>query len=115
LSSVQVEVLDSNGNVVQGDNADAIALTLQVNPGNATLTGGGAITVTNGIASFSHLSINIAASGYVLRASDTTGPIAGQFTDSQPFNITGTAPAALDEFWRTFGDGIDDGLLNPFV
>jgi hypothetical protein len=85
LSPVIVEVVDAFGNVETGDNSDTITLSIGANPGGGTLSGTLTVTVVNGVATFSDLSIDLAGSGYTLHAS-----IGGGLPDmdSNPFTIT---------------------------
>jgi murein DD-endopeptidase MepM/ murein hydrolase activator NlpD len=82
--AVMVEVVDQFGNVLINDNTDTVTLTIGNNPSGGTLTGTLTMTVTNGIATFSDLSIDVAGSGYTLHAT-----IGGSLPDidSDPFNI----------------------------
>ncbi|MHB1584041.1 MAG: beta strand repeat-containing protein, partial [Acidimicrobiales bacterium] len=87
--AVTVAVEDANGNVVTSDNATTITLAIGTNPGGGTLTGGAAVTVVNGVATFSGLSINKVGTGYTLTASSTPTYAAAT---SAAFTITvGTA------------------------
>ena len=69
--AVKVAVEDANGNVETTDNATTVKLAIGTNPGGGKLTGGAAVTVASGIATFSGLSINKAGTGYTLTASST--------------------------------------------
>ena len=84
-NSVTVAVEDALGNVETADNATAVRLAIGTNPGGGTLTGGAAVTVVSGIASFSGLSINDVGTGYTLIAKSTPSYSAAT---SAPFNIT---------------------------
>ena len=66
-----VAVEDSNGNVVTTNNTTTVSLAIGTNPGSGTLTGGSAVTVSAGVATFSGLSINKVGIGYTLTASST--------------------------------------------
>jgi hypothetical protein len=83
--AVQVAVEDQNGDVVTAASG-TISLSLTGLPAGATLTGGGAATITNGIATFSGLSVNKAGT-YTLTPSTgvsgvTTLPASASFTVS---------------------------------
>jgi hypothetical protein len=82
--AVTVAVVDLYGNVVTSDNSDTVTLTIGTNPGGGTLNGTLTLTVSNGVAIFSDLSIDLAGTGYTLHAS-----IGGGLPDidSNPFNI----------------------------
>jgi hypothetical protein len=85
ISPVVVEVVDAFGNVETSDNSDTITLSIGTNPSGGTLDGTLTLTVVNGVATFSDLSIDLAGMGYTLHAS-----IGGGLpdTDSNPFNVT---------------------------
>ncbi len=86
---VTVAVEDVNGNVETGNNSTIVSLAFGTNPGNGTLTGGSAVTVSAGIATFSSLSINKTGTGYTLTASSTPSYTP---TTSSAFNVSpGTA------------------------
>jgi hypothetical protein len=86
MGAVIVEIVDRFGNVVTSDNTDTVTLSIGVDPsgGSATLGGTLTLTVTNGVATFSDLSIDLAGMGYTLRAT-VSGGLPG--LDSNPFNI----------------------------
>ena len=52
--AVTVRVRDAFGNTITTDNSTQISLAIGSNPGSGTLTGGGAVTVVNGVATFSN-------------------------------------------------------------
>jgi hypothetical protein len=81
---VLVAVVDVFGNVITSDNTDTVTVSIGVNPSGGTLNGTLTITVVNGVATFSDLSIDTSGSGYTLHA--TNG---GSVTDadSNTFNI----------------------------
>jgi hypothetical protein len=85
ISPVVVQVVDQFGNVVT-NYSGAVTLSLNDNPmTGATLRGTLTVTVVNGLATFSDLSIDLAGTGYTLHAA-----IGGGLPDidSDPFNIT---------------------------
>jgi hypothetical protein len=84
ISPVIVEVVDAFGNVETGDNSDTVTLSLSVNPSGGTLSGTLTLTVVNGVATFSDLSIDLAGAGYTLHATVGGGL---PDLDSSPFNI----------------------------
>jgi outer membrane protein assembly factor BamB len=91
--AVTVAVQDANGNVETGDNATKVSLAIGTNPAGGTLSGGGAVTVAAGVATFAGLSVNTAGTGYTLTASSTP---ANTGATSAAFTITGVgAPAKL--------------------
>jgi hypothetical protein len=85
LGPVIVAVVDAFGNVEASDNSDTVTLSLGTNPSGGTLSGTLAVTVVNGVATFSDLAIDLAGAGYTLHAS-----IGGGLPDmdSNPFNVT---------------------------
>jgi N-acetylneuraminic acid mutarotase/S-adenosylmethionine hydrolase len=84
MGSVIVEVVDQFGNVVTSDNTDTITLSIGTNPSGGTLSGTLTLTVVNGVATFSNLSIDLAGSGYTLHATVGGGL---PDIDSNQFNI----------------------------
>jgi hypothetical protein len=91
--AVTVSVEDANNNVVTTDQTTKVTLAIGTNPGGGTLTGGGQVTVVNGVATYSGLSISAAGNGYTLSATDTTGVGGGHpyaSTTSNTFNIIAT-------------------------
>ena len=88
--AVTVAVEDAGGNVVTMSNV-AITLQLASNPGTTTLGGTTTVNAVNGIATFSNLSINTAATGYTLLATGS----ALTSTVSNAFNITAGTPVRL--------------------
>ena len=91
--AVKVAVEDANGNVETSDNATKVSLAIATNPGGGTLSGGAAVTVASGIATFPGLSIDKVGTGYTLTASSTPSYTAAT---SAAFNITRHA-AGLDD------------------
>jgi hypothetical protein len=94
--SVKVSVEDTNGNVVTTDNSTKVTLAIGTNPSTATLTGGGQVTVVNGVATYASASINKTGTGYTLTATDTTTPAGGHPytpTTSSTFNVV--SPPAI--------------------
>jgi hypothetical protein len=69
--SVQVELFDAFGNVATNSTA-SVTLKLASNPGGATLSGTKTVAVVNGVATFTNLSLNKAAKGYQLKATEGT-------------------------------------------
>jgi hypothetical protein len=84
ISPVIVEVVDQFGNVETGDNSDTITLSLGTNPSGGTLSGTLTLTVVNGVATFSDLSIDLAGMGYTLHATVGGGL---PDVDSNAFNV----------------------------
>ncbi|HEY6109621.1 MAG TPA: Ig-like domain-containing protein [Gemmatimonadales bacterium] len=88
--AVQVEVQDAAGNRVTVAST-SITLALGANPKNGSLAGTTVQAATNGVATFSNLTIDSAATGYTVAAAATglTG------ATSSAFNITVGAAAKL--------------------
>jgi S-adenosylmethionine hydrolase len=87
--AVMVAVVDQFGNVVTDDSTDTVTLVLGTNPGGGTLSGTRTVTVSNGIATFSNLSIDKVGTGYTLNA--TTSGLTS--ASSAAFTVN---PAAAD-------------------
>ena len=66
------------------DNTDTVTLAIGTNPSGGMLNGTLTVTVVNGVATFSDLSIDQIGDGYTLHAT-ATGLTAG---DSAAFSIT---------------------------
>jgi MYXO-CTERM domain-containing protein len=88
--AVQVAIRDAFGNVVTGA-SDAITLSLESNPGSATLAGTTTVAAVNGVATFADLSLDRSARGYTLQASTA----ALSSVTSSAFEVTTGAPARL--------------------
>jgi hypothetical protein len=86
--AVQVEILDAFGNVVTTCTA-AVKVALANNPGGATLGGTTTVNAVSGVATFNNLTLNVAGTGYTLKASSGTLTKA----TSTAFNVTAAAPA----------------------
>jgi hypothetical protein len=86
--SVQVRLLDAFDN--QTLSTDSVTMALEANPGSGRLLGNTTRAASAGVASFSTLAVNKAASGYTLRAS--SGALSAT---SAPFTITPGGAAAL--------------------
>src|SRR5262249_5754127 len=83
--AVVIAVVDALGNVVTNDNSGTVTLSLGTNPGGGTLSGTQTVTVVNGLATFSDLSIDQPGAGYTLHATVGGGL---PDIDSNPFNVT---------------------------
>ena len=90
--AVTVAVEDANGNIETGDNSTQVTLAFGTNAGGGTLSGGSAVTVASGIATFAGLSIDKTGLGYTLTAS---GSPAYTPATSSAFDITPGAPTHL--------------------
>jgi len=99
--AVTVAVEDASGNVETGDNATMVSVAIGTNPSGGTLSGGSAVTVVSGVATFSGLSISAAGTGYTLTASSTPSFTAAT---SAAFNIT-TGTSSSD--WTSYLQGIE--------
>jgi hypothetical protein len=82
--TVTVAIVDQFGNVLTGDNTDSVTVAIGNNPSGGTLSGTLTVTVSNGVASFGDLSIDMVGDGYTLHV------ISGSLTaaDSNAFSIT---------------------------
>ncbi|MDR3388587.1 MAG: protease pro-enzyme activation domain-containing protein [Rudaea sp.] len=84
--AVQVSLVDAFGNVETGDSTHSVTLALAAGV-DPTFTGGGPIPLVAGVASFTGITLTIAAGGYQLGATTT----AGAFTaTSNPFMVSST-------------------------
>jgi hypothetical protein len=82
IPAVTVTARDADGNTVSSYTTP-IGLALAANPGNAVLTGGAAVTPTNGVATFEGLRLNRSGIGYALAASSND-----LAATSAAFNVT---------------------------
>jgi hypothetical protein len=87
---VTVLVKDRNGNTVTGS-SQQVTIALGANPGSGSLSGTQTISATNGVATFSNLSINRTGAGYTLVA---TASGLGSATSSD-FNVNPGTPSRL--------------------
>jgi hypothetical protein len=85
--AIQVRLLDAFDN--QTTSPATVTMALGTNAGNGTLSGTTTVAAVAGMATFSTLSVNKAASGYTLLA--TSGALS---ETSTPFTITPASPAA---------------------
>ncbi len=112
--SVTVTELDAYGNVATQDSTTQIKLALGSNPGGAVLTGGGAVAVSHGVATFNGLSLSKAGTGDTLVASGTglTGATSAAFNVTTP-----SAPSAttLETFQNGLGNYYYTGGSPPQV
>ncbi|HET9515375.1 MAG TPA: Ig-like domain-containing protein [Gemmatimonadales bacterium] len=100
LAPIRVAVQDEVGSTVTTSTA-SVTMSLDRNPGGATLSGTRTVTASGGVATFSNLRIDKAGSGYTLRA--TSGSLSP--TISNQFDITG----------NNGGDDDDDGGTSATV
>ncbi len=97
--AIAVAIEDANGNVVTSSNA-TVTIAIGTNPGGGTLSGTTSVAATNGVATFTDLSIDRAANNYRLAASSAglTG------ATSATFNVA-AGPAAQLGFTQQPGGG----------
>src|SRR5207253_1278691 len=88
--AMQVAVQDAQGNPVTTATT-SITVAIGTNPASGTLSGTTTVAAVNGVATFSHLSIDKAGAGYTLTAS-ASGLTSGT---SSAFNISAGAAATL--------------------
>jgi hypothetical protein len=93
LSTVQVEIRDAGGNRVTSGSRN-IVLSLTTNPNSGTLSGTTTVASASGLANFTTLSIDSAATGYGLTATASGGPALTSIA-SNTFDITVGAAAQL--------------------
>ena len=65
---IKVDILDANNQLVVADNTDQITIAIGTNAGGGTLGGTKTVTVVNGVATFSNLTIDQPGNGYTLVA-----------------------------------------------
>ena len=87
---LSVEVADPYGNVEKSFSGQ-LTIGLSIDPDGGLLNGSLTATATNGVASFSGLSLDTAASGYTIEA---TGD--GFTVTANPINVTPAAPTKLE-------------------
>ncbi|HEY6059952.1 MAG TPA: hypothetical protein VIV10_05155, partial [Gemmatimonadales bacterium] len=90
IPTVRVTVRDASGNTVTGYSG-SVTMAIGTDAGNGTLSGTLVVAVSQGVATFSNLSINHTGVGYTLKASATG--LSTAF--SLPFNIVAGAAARL--------------------
>ncbi len=86
LAAVRVSLRDAGNNATEG----TVTIALAGNPGGATLGGSLSQPTSDGVATFSNLTINRAANGYTLRASSN-----GLTATSTAFNVTAGSGSGL--------------------
>ena len=69
---LQATIEDRYGNVETGDNSDVATAILSNNPGGTTLGGTQSVMVSQGVATFSGLTLTRAAAGYTIGVSSTS-------------------------------------------
>jgi|GEM_PF-2775585 len=112
--AVTVQVVDSLGFPVVSDNATQVSLALSGGTPGAVLSGGGATTVSAGLATFSALSVDQAGSDYQLTPSGSpgglSGPASGVFdilTAASATTITGVVPAGSQTVGQPYTVSVD--------
>jgi MYXO-CTERM domain-containing protein len=90
LAPVRVQIQDVEGNLHTGSTVE-VTLTLGSNPGSATLAGTTTVVAVNGVATFTDLSLDRTARGYMLQASTAALPS----VMSPAFEVTTEAPSRL--------------------
>lgn len=115
--AVQVELLDATNHIAQGSNF-AVTVVLQTNPGQSTLAGTTTVNAVHGIATFTDLSLNHVATGYVLAASSgtLTGPASSAFNIIPPpitMTLQSTVPPGLVGEGATLNGSFTLGVAAP--
>ncbi|HWH93872.1 MAG TPA: hypothetical protein VNT03_08420 [Baekduia sp.] len=90
--AVAVEVIDANGDRV-ATNGLPVTMAIGTNPGGGSLSGTATTTTTNGVATFSTLSIDKAGAGYTLQASSSSAAS----TTSTPFDVVEVGVACTED------------------
>ena len=88
--AIQVEIRDASGARVRSSRVP-VTLAITTNPGSGTLSGSSTVTATDGIATFSGISIDKAGTGYQLAAAVTGLPDVA----STAFDVAPAVPAKL--------------------
>ena len=84
---VSVQVVDSQGDLVDDDDSTVVTISFETNPTGATLSGTTELTVTGGEAHFMDLTIDLIGEGYRLRVADTEDELEAVVT--VPFDVLG--------------------------
>ena len=90
--AVKIGIVDTEGKPVLYTLFNDANLAIGTNPGGGTLSGGGTVPFTQGVATYSALKINKGGTGYTLAATSTPS---GLVATSNPFNITTGAATKL--------------------
>jgi hypothetical protein len=111
--AVTVLVLDTYGNIETSDSTDSVTVAFGNNPGSATLGGTHTVTVKNGVATFSNLTVSALGTGYTLKA--TSGTLTS--ATSASFNVTQSGGNVIEDFessdnWYVTGSGNDTAYLS---
>lgn len=85
MPGLSVQVIDSQGNLVDDDDSTEVTVSFEVNPTGATLSGTSKLTVAGGEAHFTGLSIDLVGEGYRLRVSDSEEELDDFVTE--PFDV----------------------------
>jgi alpha-tubulin suppressor-like RCC1 family protein/uncharacterized protein YjdB len=129
--AVQVEVHDANGALVTGSRV-AITIGIATNPANGSLGGTKTVNAVSGIATFSGLWIDKAATGYILRATsaslDTASSTAFDVSPGPPAELAFTAqppasvpvntvmnPAVTVEIHDAYGNVVPTGQVDMAI
>lgn len=125
--AIEVELRDASGTVVAGAR-DAVTITLDNNPGGATIMGSTTVSAIDGVASFSGIALDKSGEGYSLTAATgaltsatSTDFAVGPGTASrlafltQPADVEGNVPfaepvrvAVLDEYGNVVVDAAQE-------
>lgn len=109
-----VQIVDFGGNVILNDER-TITLELLENPGGAALLGNAVRTTAGGIAVWEagdDLHLNVAASGYTLRATHDGAPfLTSDVAQSDPFNIESGPPGSLEITTQPADTSAGDDIL----
>jgi hypothetical protein len=107
--SLQASIEDQYGNVVTTASS-TVSVALANNPTGATLGGTLSVSASQGVATFSNLTINKTGSGYTLKVSSSG--LSSAVTSAINVTKTGKTPVTLA---APTGTGISDSLLGPLV
>ena len=110
IPPVSFVIQDQYGNTDTSDNSTQVTIAISANPGGGTLSGTLTKTASNGVATFSDLSINKKGVGYTLIASSPN--LTSSTTN--PFNITHASANKLS-FTVQPSDSIAGTSISPAV
>ena len=108
--TVEVQVLDADGNLVTTDNSTLVSLNLTGGPGGAILSGGGPVQASSGVAAFPAASVDLAGTGYALIAA-----AAGLSSDSSDSFAIQPGPAAQLAFGQQPTNTLVASNMTPAV
>jgi hypothetical protein len=110
MSPVRVSVQDAQGNIV-ANSTQSVTVAIGTNPASGALGGTLTASAVNGIATFSDLSVSVAASGYTLVA--TGGSLTG--ATSNAFTVNPVGPASKLIFSAQPSNVVAGASISPVI